>query len=82
MPKKLENVIFTVVIVGLIFEKKKFFGQNSSESGCFRDWVLVSIAQNCTKSFSDLSVKKTSRFNFCRVWKVPLFSSFGFINLQ
>ena len=39
VPKKLENVIFTVVIVGLIFEKKKFSGeilpnQADSETGC------------------------------------------------
>ena len=57
VPKKLENVIFTVVIVGLIFEKK-IFGRNYSESGYFRNWVVVLIAQNCTKSISDLSVKK------------------------
>ena len=39
VPKKLENVIFTVVIVGLIFEKKCFPGkilpnQAVSETGC------------------------------------------------
>ena len=67
VPKNLENVIFTVVIVGPFFEKKKFFEQTSSESGWFRDWVLVLIARNCTKPISDLSVKKISRFIFCGV---------------
>ena len=66
VPKKLENVIFTVVIVGLIFEKKVF----RAKLFRIRLFQKLGVSFDCSKlykiHFWPLS-EKTSRFNFCRV---------------
>ena len=70
--KKLENVVFNVYFWVLSL-KSKVFGQNSPKTSWFRVWMLVLIAQNCTKTFSDLSVKEHPVLFFVGFRKVCFF---------